>query len=342
MPLLINAYCTVRNPSDVDLPYVTCRHRDVSDPELRDHLQQFISFIMDGGTREMTSSLYAVMRHIERVQHQFSIEIAEEELETVAGWAWRNNAILFLPDSSVRDPLGNVLVDPESGQPDQQAQIPFPEDARQRKAQSELLLRNRLIDTPDTLPPVIGAAEIELRPADEVAWRALALFLYAVRAESLATEQPIPVENLRARVPLAFEAFSPQEQAFLAQEQPDPQTVTNAAWRYEALFTLQWAMGLHPELPFADAICDVPLVAETMLLRPNREFIAEATLRPTAEILDALDCNQRLLWAARDAHLKRQPPPAAIDGGVISERQHALNWLVRFENADWDDVDIPS
>lgn len=28
--------------------------------------------------------------------------------------------------------------------------------------------------------------------------------------------------------------------------------------------------------------------------------------------------------------------------GVVAERHHALNWLVRFMDADWDDVDTPT
>lgn len=342
MSVLINAYCTVRQPTEMSFGCEDLGHRDLSDPDLREHLSQFVGFIMDGGQREMTASLYAVMRHIERVQHQYSFNVDDSELDAVAEWAWHNNAILFLPDASVRDPSGNVLVDPQSGEPDDKAQIPFPADARQRKAQTELLLRNRLIDTPESLPPVIAEVEVMLREADEVAWRAMSLFIVAVRAESLATGQPIPVDSLREKTPLAFQALSPQEAEFLAADPPDQQSIINAAWRYEALFVLQWALGLHAELPFADAICDVPKVAETMLPRMNAEFVAGARLRSTTEILDALDFNQRLLWAARDAQLNQQTPPAAIDGGVISERQHALNWLIRFENADWDDVDVPS
>jgi hypothetical protein len=46
------------------------------------------------------------------------------------------------------------------------------------------------------LPPVVGAQEVELRSAADVARRTLALFLVAVRAESLATNNEIPVQRL--------------------------------------------------------------------------------------------------------------------------------------------------
>ncbi|WP_153555885.1 DUF4272 domain-containing protein [Roseimaritima sediminicola] len=342
MTTLINAYGTLLAPTPVDFPCDALHHRDRSAAELSEHLNQFMGYVSAGGQREMTASLYAVLRHLQRVQHQWSFEVDADQREAVSRWAWRANAVLFYPDGSIRDPDHHVLVDPETGLPADAAQLPFPPEARQRKAQSELLLRNRLIDTPPALPPVVAESEVRLRTAEEVAQRAMALFIVAVRAESLASGQPIPVENLQARSPLAFAALSPQENQFLATDEPDQQSVMQAAWRYEALFSLQWALGLHAELPFPDTICEVPVVAETMLPRINEAFAAGAQLRETSEILDALDLHQRLLWAARQAHQNQQDPPAAIDGGVISERQHALNWLVRFEDAPWDDVDIPS
>ncbi|HDS1213045.1 TPA: DUF4272 domain-containing protein [Shewanella algae] len=31
-----------------------------------------------------------------------------------------------------------------------------------------------------------------------------------------------------------------------------------------------------------------------------------------------------------------------IDRGVVLERHYALNWLIGFENSDWDEVDTPT
>jgi len=70
-------------------------------------------------------------------------------------------------------------------------------------------------------------------------------------------------------------------------------------------------------------------------------LIDEGRPRPAGEILDALDLHYRLHWAVRQARLDKREP-AGLDGGVILERHHALNWLVRFEESDWDDVDTPT
>ena len=181
-----------------------------------------------------------------------------------------------------------------------------------------------------------------MRSADDVAWRALALFIVAVRAESIANGNAIPVDVLREKSPLSFQALTAWEKAFLENDKPTEADVSAAGWRYEALATLQWALGMQSTLPFPDKICDVPEVARLMIATSGRQMIENASLRPTAEILDAMDLNFRLLWAARDSAMRNADLPAGIEGGVVTERQHAFNWLTYFENADWDDVDIPS
>ena len=336
------AYCTHRDASAPDFPHELVFVRDYSTPGFSEHLVELVTDLFRKSGDTLTQSLYAVCRHVQRTNVVVAFKVEGEHIEAVAPWAWQYNAVLMLPDRSLRDPNGAVLVDPDTMQPQSDAQIPFLQDARQRKAQSEIELRNRSIDTPELLSPVVSEYEVTLRSADDVVWRTLALFIVAVRAESLANDNPIPVETLREKSPLAFQALSPWEQAFLDQETPPDDQVAMASWRYEALFVLQWALGMHAELPFPDQICDVPETARQMIAKPAREMIESATLRPTSEILDALDKNYRLLWAARDAANTGADAPAGIEGGVVTERQYALNWLTFFENADWDNVDIPS
>jgi hypothetical protein len=65
-------------------------------------------------------------------------------------------------------------------------------------------------------------------------------------------------------------------------------------------------------------------------------------LRPTAEILDLLDLTYRAHWRMREAARSQEPPPEGWDAGVLQERHYALNWLIRFEDAAWDEVDTPT
>jgi hypothetical protein len=62
-------------------------------------------------------------------------------------------------------------------------------------------------------------------------------------------------------------------------------------------------------------------------------------------------------WAVRDAYIHKRAIPSNFDwsspaemcpanaspaGGAIAERHHALNWLICYGDADWDDVDTPT
>ena len=342
MAILVNAYSTLRDQVTIDFPHTAPNHRSLGEPGMREHLNGFMGYVCAGGEREMTSTLFSVMRHIDRVHHHFSFEIDEAQFDELADWGWRSNSICFLPDGTVRDPAGAVLVDPETGIAQPEATVPFPADAIERSKRSDIWLANRGIPTLASLPPVIGEHEVLLRSADDVAWRIQSLFIVAVRAESVASKNPIPASRLKGKAPLAFEAMTPLETAFVHDDNPEHVSVMQFAWRYEALYALQWALSLHDELKFPDEICDVPLVAETMLRSTSREMILDARLRSPQEILDALDLNGRMFWAARQARIDGNDPPASIDGDVLSERQHALNWLVRFGDAPWDEVDTPT
>ncbi len=340
--MLVNAYCTHRDPPPILFPHTLRGRRDTTDPELAGHLQGFMGFVMDGGKRPMTAMRYAVIRHLERVRHHVSLEIDPSQLEALEAWAIEANALVFLPDATVRAPNGAVLVDPSTGEPQPGATVPHPRGAQERKRASDGRLAELGVAVPASLPPVVDATEVALRSADEVAARAIALFACAVRAESLTSGKEIPVDELEKRLPLAFASLSPKERAFLFASTPNQQDVVNHLWRYEALAVLAWSLGWLPELPLPSRICDVPALAKAMLERGNQDFVDSSALRPTAEILDALDMHFRFHWATTDARVKKGPPPAGLEPGVVAERHHALNWLARFEDAAWDDVDTPT
>jgi Domain of unknown function (DUF4272) len=342
MSTLINAYCTRLDPPSLQFPHALSGKRDRHDPELSKHLHGFIGYVVSRGEQQMTQVKYHLMRHIQRVRHHFSLTVDDHDLDAFAQWAWQANAICFLPDGSIRDPSGRLLIDGAGAAQEPDAEIPHPPDARERKARSERELARLGIRVPATLPPVIGEAEVELRPALEVAQRALALFVVAIRAESLGAGNDIPIAELQERRPAAFQVLTPNESSFLNTAAPEQQQIVNFTWRYEALFLLQWALGLMPDLPHPSRICDVPAVARTMLDTSEEDLLARAALRPTAAVLDALDLHFRLHWAVRQARLDGKDGVDGLDPGAVLERHHALNWLVRFEDADWDDVDTPT
>lgn len=342
MSVSIDAYCTVRTPVRPPASFAEVGRHDRHDHELASDLAVRYRDLLHQSELRSLPSLAAIAQHFLRVQRRVSLVADRWDRNLLAPWAWQVNAILVTPEGEILDPDGRRLCDRDHGLPESDAQLPFPVEARQRKAQSEMLLRNRLIDVPAEILPVVSEPEVEVRDAHAVVGRALALLVVAVRAESLRNDQPISLARLQNRLPEAWGHLSASELIFLEQSQPDPLAIEDALWNYESLLTLQWALGMHPELPFPDEFCDIAAITHTMLSIPADQWLKQTQLRNDRAILDALDLHQRLLWAAREAYRLQQPPPASIDGNIIVRRQHALNWLTSWADADWDAVDTPS
>ena len=341
--MLINAYCTCAEVPALQFAHTMVARRDLSDPELAPHLEGFIGYVLGRGNGEMSRNRYHVMRHIQRVRQQLSLVVEDAQLDAFADWAVQANAILFLRDGGIRDPHGETLLSANGEEGDGRVAVPYPPQAWERKARTEAFLSARQMPPPAHLPPLISEPELRLRTPQDIAGRAFALLGVAVQAESIAAGDPLPVETLFGRLPSARTHLTPKEQAFLSQKAPSESEVAQFGWRYECVFLLEWVMGLVDELPFPAAICDVPLTTRLLLDAHDEQALMRAMrVRPDSEILDALDLHYRLHWLTRQAELKQQAVPVGLDAGVILERHHVLNWLVRFENKEWDEVDTPT
>src|SRR5262249_13734273 len=158
--------------------------------------------------------------------------VEDQDLDAFAQWAWQANAICFLPDGSIRDPSGRILTDGAGAGPGPGAQGPHPPDARERKGLRAQRLGRLDMRLPPTRPPVVGEAEVALREALEAAQRALALFVVALRAESLGSSNEIATAELKQRRPAAFRVLTPNEASFLDASAPEQQQIVNFAWRY--------------------------------------------------------------------------------------------------------------
>lgn len=342
--LLVNAYCTLNDLPPLPFPHRPHGRRDAGDPELRNEIGGFLHYLQSLGGGKMSSTRYHVMRHIQRTRHQLSFGVARADAAAIAAladWALAANALLQLPDGQPRDPRLKVLVSDKDGAAEAGAVVPYPAAAAQRKAATEALLAARGLQPSPHLPPLVAESELRLRGVPETGRRAVALLAVALRAESLASGNPLPAEELERKLPGLGQVLSPSEAAFLAVEQPDGAALARFSWRYESLKTLEWALGLG-ELPWPDQPCDAALTARTLLERLEDVARDKLALRPPAEILDALDLHYRLHWLVRQARKEGKPQPEGVDPGVVSERHYALNWLTCFEDADWDDTDTPT
>jgi hypothetical protein len=208
------------------------------------------------------------------------------------------------------------------------------DEAQARKRRSHTILKAEKVPFIEHLPVIETEAESTRRTSEQVATRAMALCVVAVKGEGL--EQDI-VGKLVGQYKLAS-AFTPKEREFVENPNPTQYDRIQFAWRYECYWVMLWALGYIDALQRPDKICDVGLAVSLLRDKGRDGFLKEAVLRPQHEILDAADLIYRYHWAVVDARINNRESPAGLDGGVVMERHHALNWLVGYMDQEWDDV----
>lgn len=207
-------------------------------------------------------------------------------------------------------------------------------EALSRKEKSIAILKQKAVPTIGHLPVIEDSQSAKKRTKEEIAHRAIALCLVAVKGEGL--DQPT-VDKLIEQYS-AQDYFTPGEKNFLKNATPTQQERAQFSWRYEGYWVMLWALGYVDTLEYPDKVCDVPKAVTFLHDSSTEDFIAKAKLRELSEILDQADLIYRYDWAAVNARVKQQNAPAHLDAGVVMERHHALNWLIGYMDQEWDDV----
>lgn len=206
--------------------------------------------------------------------------------------------------------------------------------AAERKSRSEVILNKYNVPINASLPYIEDENEALVRTKEDIANRAMALLVVAVKAEGL--EQEI-VDNLVKGYQLE-NVLSPNEIKFINDKSPSDHDKTQFIWRYEAAWVLLWSLDFVEELPYPNSICDVPAAVTFMQERNKEQFIKDANLRPITEILNEADLIYRYHWAVVDARVNGNVTPSEIDSSVVLERHYTLNWLIGYMDQEWDDI----
>ena len=209
----------------------------------------------------------------------------------------------------------------------------YNEEQIKRKEKSEAFLEVKGIKTNKNLPCVTSSEDVELRTLKEVIDRAYALLIVAVKGEGI--EQEHLVKTVGAK---KIDSLSSKENQIYQAESLDDQERAYATWRYESLYTILWALGKMEELKYPSEICDVQAIVGKIFQPSREEFEGSVKLRSESEILDELDKTYRMNWACVDARITSQEVSGNINPSVVYERHYSLNWLTKYQNQDWDNV----
>lgn len=171
-----------------------------------------------------------------------------------------------------------------------------------------------------------------LRPAREVAERAMALTVVAASAMSSGEFTGAMVHEWLNEFGIGH-ALTPRESAFLADQNPKERDLIDCSWRIESAWTLAWALNWADQLgPFEEADRE-PWFYDNVFMADGEKLLREANLRPEPEIHAELDLTIRLHWAIR--HRGSDIPN--IHTSVVMERHHAFNWLTDLETP-WEEI----
>ncbi len=213
-----------------------------------------------------------------------------------------------------------------------------------RRQRSIEVMKARSIPYFATLP-MIRSEEAILRSPDEIGRRLLAMFAVSVCCEVVSsgetwddTTQYLEKINDVLGGSLAA-ALTPEETTFLAARPTGQRELAKFGWRYECCHVLMWALGFS-ELGYPSKICDVAAMGN-LIWNQRRLATMLGGASPVSKdvALDAADLVLMYNWACVDARIHGRPAPGQLNGEVVVEWHHAVNWLVgAYENAGWDDV----
>ena len=208
-------------------------------------------------------------------------------------------------------------------------------EAEERRAQSVAAVAALELPTNPGLPLTLSADGVLPRGVDEMADRAIALMLVAIKGERGHDESLTDyLERFGARA-----AFTPEEAAFIEDSAPEMQTRIDFSWRFECLHVLLWSLGYLNELDSPGQTADLGGEV-TLVVDADESFGQGAVLRSPSEFLDQADYYSHLLWAGRALRSAGEELPASVNYSVVYERLRALRWLVGHQGQSWDDVTL--
>lgn len=195
-----------------------------------------------------------------------------------------------------------------------------------------------------------GDATPQLRPADEIAARLMALdalFTWVAFSEEDAAADRVCRYIERNSL---LEHLTDEERGIAQLPRPEAykEHVDTIGWRLENIWSLAWVLGFDPP-PAHDG--QIPQEVTGSILNeflPGldttvSDLVSKSRPRPVSEVAEAEDLFYCFHNAVRSAQLGHPTVLAGFhpvaDGGAVHERRHALTWCLS-PGVAWDDTDL--
>lgn len=374
---LIDGEATALQAADgsivVTWPDVEVSLSTMAEPQIPDHIKGFMGYVVHMSGGEVDDNIEGLLGFLGAVQCVIGCEIRPgfddegKAKSLIVSMACTYEHCLMFANDNIYSPFGQLLFGPE-GEADyadlsaitvRKTRVdPVETTERQQKRTARVrgILADR--DVPDFaghIRWIPDDEQIELRSSQEVARRVIAM--HGVVCCARGRDREDVLDELQAAG--VMKDLSPEEAAFLQQQQPNPSEAQQLIWRLECLWVLMWALGYIKQFDWPDHMCDVDGQHERIFdaTESTERFIASAKLRGRATILNAVEMITRIHWAIRQSMVEEKPIPQNLNWkqpsefvsvfecpsvGVVAERHRALNWLICFGGASWDDVDTPT
>lgn len=211
------------------------------------------------------------------------------------------------------------------------------EAQKEWKAKSEKILEERNIKINQYLPFIEPENEVVIRTPKEIAERVCVLAMTNLVAFNTISGEEATEYLQQYNL---WDVVTPNEKEFLAN--PTEQKKSNESWKCECIWTLMYAINKVNDLGFPDELCSLNDIPEDDYpvspdKDPNDFINSISETRSKTEILAANDLYYRLDWACVDARINGIDM-TEVHPGVVYERHYALNWLINYNEAAWDDV----
>ncbi len=244
---------------------------------------------------------------------------------------------LMVADGAVYNENGNIEVGPMDSKLKywKQPKVDLETAAAlERKKRTIAQLKQENIPYIPHLPVIPDESIANLRSTEDAARRCVALSLVSRRAEG----QSLNWFKRKVQQYGLKQTITEDEWEFAEDEEPPEYVTLKFSQRLESCWLLLWALGFVNRLNFPDSFALVDRAYEEIDSRSMAQFLQYATLRDATELLDTTDLYYRYHWAIVDAELYGKKPPRNIEPVVVYERHYALNWLIGYKDAEWDEV----